>query len=208
MGAPAITVARLIAVGVHPTQARTFAPLLESALPRWGVDTRKRQAAFLAQAIHESAGFARLEENLWYTTPERIRAVWPTRVMPEQAPQLVRNPKGLANRVYAGRLGNGDESSGDGFRYRGRGIFQLTGRLNYRAAEAALRMPYEANPDIVAHDVDAVLTECWFWSENRCNGLADSGDHGGMCKAINGPALAGLRERTALYRACFEALAA
>ncbi len=197
----------LIAAGVAPTQAAEFAPLLNRALPLWGIDTRRRQAAFLSQAIHESASFTRLEENLRYTSAERILAMWPRRFRNlDEARQFTGKPEALANRVYADRLGNGAEWTGEGWLYRGRGIIQLTGRANYRAAGVALKMPYEAQPDLVAEPADAVLTACWFWSDHRCNMLADAGDHAGMCRAINGPALAGLRERTALYRHCYEAL--
>lgn len=203
-----ISTARLVACDVQPTQARLFAPILDGAMTRFGIDTHRRQAAFLAQAIHESQAFQRLEENLFYSSAQRIRDVWPTRFRSvDEAVGFSRNPHGLANRVYANRLGNGDESSGDGWRFRGRGVIQLTGRANYRMAGLALKMPYEQQPELVGKPVDAVLTACWFWVSNRCNELADLGDHSGMCRAINGPALAGLQARTHLYRVCFEALA-
>lgn len=195
-----ITVEFLVACGVHPTQSRTFAPLLETYLTEWGIDTANRVAAFLANAMHESDNFVHLEENLWYTTPAQIRRTFPSRVPDfSTALSLVRNPKALANRVYSKRLGNGDEASGDGFRFRGRGIFMLTGRNNYRNAGAALQLPLEAEPQLVALSPYAVQTAVWFWSVRGCSDYADSEDHRGLAKLINGPAMAGLYRRVSLY---------
>jgi putative chitinase len=170
-----VTLDRLIEAGVHPTQARNFLEPLQEAAHQFGIDTPARFSAFLAQAMHESAGLTRLEEGLSYRTPERIMAVWPSRFPTiADAMPMVRNPRGLANRVYAGRMGNGDEASGDGWRFRGRGIFQLTGRDNYRRAGIACGRPYESAPDVVADPRDACLTAGWFWSVNDLNMLADA----------------------------------
>ena len=137
-----------------------------------------------------------LEENLFYTTPERIRAMWPTRV-PDlaTAAQLIRKPQALANRVYANRNGNGDEASGDGWKYRGRGLLQLTGRANYMAAEAALDQPYKAQPDLVTQPLHAAMTAAWFFVAANGLALADASNIEALTRAINGPALAGLADR-------------
>lgn len=191
-----LTLATLIAAGIAPTQARAFAQPLASACSHFGIDTPVRQAAFVAQCAHESGGFAHLEESLYYTTPERIRAIWPSRVHSlEEASHLIRNPQALANRVYANRNGNGDESSGDGWRYRGRGLIQLTGRANYLAAESAINEPYKGAPDLVAQPPHAAMTAAWFFAAGGCLPLADASNTEAITRVINGPAMAGLADR-------------
>ena len=191
-----LTVATLIAAGIAPTQARSFAEPLAQACGHFGIDTPVRQAAFVAQCAHESAGFTHLEESLFYTTPERIRVMWPGRVPSLfEAAKLTRSPEALANRVYSNRNGNGDESSGDGWRYRGRGLIQLTGRANYLAAEAAIGEPYKAQPDLVAEPRHAAMTAAWYFAAAGCLPLADASDTEAITRKINGPALAGLSDR-------------
>jgi len=203
-----MTVDELIACGVSPTAARAFAQPMTAACERFGISTPRRKAAFLAQAMHESAKFSVLEENLHYSTPERVRAVFPSRVLSlDAARPLVRNPQALANRVYSDRLGNGSEASGDGWRYRGRGIFQLTGRANYAAAEQALDSPYIAQPELVAQPLHAALTAGWFWDRGRLNAPAEDGDIDAITRAINGRAMLGRRERAELYLAALDVLA-
>lgn len=191
-----IDVARLVAAGVAPTQARIFADPLKAACALWGIDTPARIAAFLAQAMHESARLTKLEESLYYTTPERIRAVFP-RTVPslELAQRLIRNPERLANLAYAGKNGNGDVNSGDGWVYRGRGIFQLTGRANYTAAQVACNRPYVAEPWRVAEPSDACLTAAHYWHTHSLNVLADTMQVDAITRAINGPAMVAAAER-------------
>lgn len=185
-----ITTASLVAAGIAPTQARTFAEPLAAACARFAIHTPARIAAFIGQCAMESAGFTRLEENLNYTTPERIRAVFPSRVKSlADAARLTRNPKGLANVVYAGRLGNGDEASGDGWRYRGRGLIQLTGRDNYVDAADGLALQLVTNPERVAEPPAACMTAAWFWHSRKLNILADSAQWDAITRAVNGPAM-------------------
>lgn len=192
--------AQLIAAGIAPTQARQFAEPLERAFALFHIDTPARRAAFVAQAAHESTGFTRLEEDLFYRRPDRILKMWPRRFAgPGEAAEFTRQPQKLANRVYANRLGNGDESSGDGWKYRGRGLFQLTGRANYMAAGDALSHPYKDHPELVAQPQDAAMTAAWFWTTKGLNALADSAQIDAITKAINGPAMAGADERRSLY---------
>lgn len=191
-----LTVATLIAAGLPPTQARDFAEPLFTACQKFNINTPVRVAAFIAQCAHESANFSRLEENLFYTTPERIRQIWPTRVASlGDAARLVRSPQALANRVYAARNGNGSEASGEGWRYRGRGLIQLTGRANYAAAAEALGAPLLEQPELVARPAYAALTAAWFFAAAGCNALADASNIEAITRAINGPALAGLADR-------------
>jgi putative chitinase len=191
-----VTLTQLIAAGVPPTAARVFLEPLNATFDRFGISTPERQAAFLAQALHESSDFSELEENLYYTSPARVLAVFPSRVPNlDIALLLVRNPEALANRVYADRLGNGDEASGDGWRYRGRGIFQLTGKENYLRAMLSLDRDYLLHPELVAQPEDAALTAGWYWDSNELNAWADLKQIDRITKAINGPAMLGARER-------------
>ncbi len=195
----------LIAAGVPRSAAERIAPWLQPAALRFGLGTNARLCAFLGQAHLESGAFRRLEENLLYTTAERIRAVWPSRFASVAAAQpFVRQPERLANHVYAGRLGNGPAASGDGWRFRGRGLKQLTGRANYARAAMGVGRPYLHTPDRVAEPEDAVLTAAWFWQAAGCNAMADRGDIDAITRAINGPAMLAAAERRALtarYRA-------
>ena len=202
-----ITIPLLIACGINPTQAKAFAQHLDDACRRFGITTENRVTGFLSQAMHESTNFTRMEENLYYSTPERIRQVFPSRVKSmAEANALARNPQALANRVYADRLGNGNEASGDGWLYRGRGIFQLTGKANYLAATSDLDVDYVSKPELVAVPEHACMTAANFWADNGCNELADHGDIGGVTARINGTARLGLSERTHLYAQVMEAI--
>lgn len=187
----AVTVASLIAAGIAPTQARIFAEPLAVACQRFAIVTPARLAAFIAQCRVESADFTRLEEDLRYRKPERLRAVFPSRVRDlEDAADLIRRgPKAIANRVYAGKLGNGDEASGMGWAYRGRGIKMLTGRANYADAAEALNYNYLDFPDLVATPLHACLTAAWFFHSVKGNLLADSWQISAITRAVNGPGM-------------------
>jgi putative chitinase len=183
-----ITVATLIAAGIAPTQARIFAEPLQAACVLYGIDTPARVGALVAQCRVEADDFRDLEENLFYTKPERIRQIWPTRVASlADAARLTRNPKALANVVYANRLGNGDEASGDGWKYRGGGLIHLTGLTNYTLAAKAIRKPYVEQPDLVRQPIDACLTAAWYWHTNGLNRLADVNLIDDITRAVNGP---------------------
>lgn len=191
-----------------------WAPALSAAMARYEIDGPDRIAGFLAQTGHESGQFNRLVENLNYTTPQRLMRVWPKR-FPTEASALpyVRNEPALANFVYARRLGNGDAASGDGFRYRGRGLIQITGRSNYAACGTALGLDLLAEPDRLLDPANAALSAAWFWSSHGLNALADDRtgdddleDFTAITRAING-GTQGLQERFALYQAVSAELA-
>jgi putative chitinase len=185
-----LTLDGLVSAGLPPTQARLFLEPLRAACARFDITTPARLGAFIGQCRVESADFTVLEENLWYTTPERLLRVFPSRVRSlEQAVTLTRNPQRLANLVYAGRLGNGDVDSGDGWRFRGRGLKQLTGRDNYADAGVALGRPYTTLPDLVSAPTDAALTAAWYWHSTKCNLLADAWNIDAITRAVNGPAM-------------------
>lgn len=198
---------KLVACGLAPTQARVFLNPLREFCSRFDIHTPVRQAAFISQCAHESLNFTALEESLFYRRPERIREMWPTRVTSlAEAAKLCKNPKGLANTVYANRLGNGAPETGDGWKYRGRGILQLTGRSNYRDAAEALGQDYVSHPDLVANPADAVLVSAWFWHTNKLNILADASNIDAITRAVNGPAMAGKADRRQRFADCMEAL--
>lgn len=147
---------------------------LNDAMARFEIDTPDRAAAFLAQLAHESAETTRLTEGLSYSRPERLCAVWPKRFPTTSAAlPYVKNPEKLANFVYANRGGNGDAASGDGYRYRGRGLFQLTFKDNYRLAGDALNIALVDTPDLVATPPVAALTAAHYWQRLGLNALAD-----------------------------------
>jgi len=186
----------------------TWALALAPAMQACEINTLDRICAFLAQTGHESGSFNHLTENLNYSTAKRICAVWPKRFPTEaDAAPCVRNPQRLANVVYANRLGNGTASSGDGHRYRGRGIIQLTGRSNYDAAGKALGLPLVTNPDLLLQAPDAARCAAWFWQSRGLNALADDRtsdddleDFKEITRRINGGTV-GLQERLALFNA-------
>lgn len=158
-----------------------------AALARHGIAGHAlRLHHFLAQVGHESAGLSRLEENLCYTAA-RICAVWPARFADAGAAEpLAGNSQALANAVYGGRMGNGDAASGDGWRFRGRGYIQLTGRAAYRAAGRHAGLDLETFPELAATPEHALAAACGFWSWRGLNGLCDRDDLVALSRRING----------------------
>lgn len=206
-----VTLSSLIACGIGPTQARAFEASINIAMEAYQINTPLRQAAFIAQCNHESTAFTALEENLYYKTSARIAFIFATfKRSTNAAKPYVRNPKGLANRVYADRMGNGDEASGDGWAFRGRGLIHLTGRKNHRLAGEGTGRPYESQPWLVAVVEDACLSSAWFWSTNNCNALADTcatdADNIDDVTARINPAMAGKDARRRLFAQARQAL--
>jgi putative chitinase len=176
---------------------------LSSVLPEYEIDSSQRVAAFIAQCTHESGGFKRLKENLNYKW-ESLRKVFP-KYFPtdELAQEYAHKQEQIANRVYGGRMGNGDESSGDGFRYCGRGLIQLTGKNNYTKFAESIGMAVEEVPALLETFEGAVKSACWFWKTNNLNQYADSGDILTMTKRINGGTI-GLEDRIKHYNHALE----
>jgi putative chitinase len=167
---------------------------LNETFTRFDISNPARQAAFIGQASHESGNFKTLNENLNYRA-ETLMRVWPKRFPTlEFAKQYEKNPKKIANSVYSNRMGNRDEASGDGFRFRGRGLFQLTGHSNYFHAGKALGEDFVMNPDLVATPRYATLTAAFFWQTHKLNDYADARDYVTMTKKINGGTI-GLQDR-------------
>jgi putative chitinase len=175
-----------------------WAEALNKILPDYGIDTPQRVAAFIAQAAHESGNFTALHENLNYRAVT-LRKVFP-KYFPtdEMAAQYAQQPEKIANRVYANRMGNGPEESGDGFRYCGRGLIQLTGQQNYQNFADSIETPLEQIPDFLQTFEGAVQSACWFWENNNLNQYADTDDILTMTKRINGGTI-GLEDRKRHY---------
>ena len=169
-----ITPTLLARLGATSSDAAKFADPLTAVLNLHGIDTPKRAAAFLGQCAVESANFSRLKEDLYYTTMDRLVAVYGRRVSGRS--DLLRNPRGLANVVYANRLGNGDEASGDGWKYIGRGIIMNTGKHNYMKAEEATGRQFVAKPELLEQPSDAALAAAVFWRDNHINRFAGAWD--------------------------------
>lgn len=190
-----LTLPQLIAAGITPTVARAFLPHLVEAFARYDISTPRRMAAFIGQCSHESSGFTRLEENLYYTDPARVAAMFSALREIETAKRYLRNPKALATVAYASRNGNGGPETGDGWTYRGRGLIQLTGRGNYRKAEAGTGLPCEERPYLVAEPSWAARTSAWYWHTNGLNDAADAWRLDAVTRGINGKAMAGQADR-------------
>lgn len=158
---------------------------LNAAMRRYGIDAPARQAAFLAQIGHESGSLRYVIENLNYSA-EALRRVWPSRFDSVAAVAYERRPEAIANRVYADRMGNGPESSGDGWRYRGRGLIQITGKDNYRQCGLALGVDLLAQPELLQQNEYAALSAAWYWSSRQLNLLADTGAFDAITLRING----------------------
>jgi putative chitinase len=185
-----ITVAQLVAAGVSSKQASLFAAPLSAACERFDIGTAARVGAFLGQCRVESANFTKLSEGLWWNDAGPLMRCFPSRVSSlQQAFPLLHNDVAFANYVYSGKNGNGDVASGDGYRFHGRGLIQLTGRANYAAAAAALDRPYLEKPELVAQPADACLTAAWFFAEHGGNALADAGDFDAITRMVNGKAM-------------------
>ena len=179
---------------------------LPAAMAKYEINTVNRLAAFLAQTAHESAMFSAHLENLNYSA-KGLRSVFgkyfPTDAL---ANAYARNPQKIANRVYANRMGNGDEKSGDGWKFRGRGWLQITGHDNVAAFAKSLDMKIDEAVAYLETAEGGFMGAGWFWSTNKLNSFADKGDIVTVSKRINGGTL-GLEERKSLYAAAQRALA-
>lgn len=174
---------------------------LNEILPEYGIDTPQRVAAFIAQCAHESGGFRALKENLNYRA-ETLRKIFPkyfpTDDLAKAYAAMPNKQEAIANRVYASRMGNGDEHSGDGFRFCGRGLIQLTGRDNYTFFAGSLDIPVEEAAEYLQTFEGAVQSACWFWETNNLNQWADKDDILTLTKRINGGTI-GLEDRKKHY---------
>ena len=171
-----------------------FAAPLTTTFAEFDISTPERQAAFLAQVVHESGSFRQVRENLNYSAEGLLR-VFPKYFNQQEAIEYARNPERIANRVYANRMGNGPESSGDGWRYRGRGLIQITGRSNY--VDCLAFFPYQT-VDWLETPAGAARSAGWFWMKRGLNTFADARDIATISRRVNGGTI-GLEHRIELY---------
>ena len=188
-----------------PAMADKWLIPLQFTCAKFDINTPERIAGFLAQIGHESGGFRFTSENLNYRA-DALTRVWPTRFPPGIAESYAMQPEKIANRAYADRMGNGDEASGDGWKYRGRGLIQLTGKDNYASFSMDADNEALVNPDLVAEPELAALSAGWFWKKNGLNALADNRDIVGMTRRING-GTNGLDDRQMRYSRLISVLA-
>jgi putative chitinase len=174
---------------------------LEQLFPDYEINTPQRMAAFIAQCAHESGGFMVLTENLnyrWQSLRKIFPKYFPTDELAQDYASRPNKQEAIANRIYASRMGNGPEESGDGFRYRGRGLIQLTGRSNYTWFAASLEITPEEATEYLMTFEGAAQSACWFWETNKLNQWADKGDILTLTKRINGGTI-GLDDRIKHY---------
>jgi putative chitinase len=213
---------QLTAAGLKREVAERWLPHVQAAMARFGIASVRQVAGWLAQTAHESGNYTLLSENLNYSA-DGMAAIWPNRfaVLGEDkkpvktkegknspnkfALALHRKPEMIANVVYASRMGNGPIESGEGWKYRGRGLKQLTGKDNYTRCGQALGLDLVAQPDLLLEPEGAALSAAWFWSVNKCGPLADADDFVALTKKINGGTI-GLADRERRYRAVLAGL--
>ena len=180
---------------------------LSQLLPDYEINTPQRIAAFVAQCAHESGGFIFLTENLNYKAESLMKLFSKYFKDMPTAKAYERKPEKIANRIYADRMGNGNEASGDGWKYRGRGLIQLTGKTNYTWFAASLEISPEEAAEYTQTFEGAAQSACWFWETNKINAFADKGDIVGMTKRINGGTI-GLEDRKKHYEHALHVLGA
>jgi putative chitinase len=213
----------IVAAGVKQATAEKWADAVANACAEFSISTPQRIAGFLSQCAHESGGFERLQDNLNYSA-DGMAGIWPRRFAvlgPDGKPvkkngknqpnkfalALHRKPEMIANVVYSNRMGNGPTESGEGWKYRGRGLKQLTGKDNHRACSAGLGVDLVSNPDLLLEPVYAARSAAWFWSTNKCNAFADAEDIEGLTRKING-GLIGIDDRKKRYASAMQSMQA
>jgi predicted chitinase len=205
-GIPGLSAA-LSTVAPHLDTSRWVSPL-SAAFTKYLMTSNKRMAAAVGQFLVEAgSSFQELVENLYYTTASRLVQVFPHEFPTEaDAQPYLRNPEALANRVYANKLGNGDEASGDGYRFCGRGLIQLTGRNEYTQFGATVGMTAEQASQYLETPAGAAMSGCWYLSANGCLPLADAWNISEITRLVNGSAMEGNTQRIAYSNAMLQAL--
>ena len=192
--------AQLLALGI---EGKWLEPLQET-FEKYQINTPKRQACFIGQCMHESGGFKFLKENLNYSA-KALMATWPSRFPDmDMAEKYERQPEKIANKVYSGRMGNTED--GDGAKFIGRGLIQLTGKDNYKAFGEAIGEDLVSNPQLVEQPRYAALSAGWFWNKRGLNALADAMDITTLTVRINGGKI-GIDDRIAKINKALDILA-
>lgn len=194
-----MTAEQLIALGIDPK----WLEWLNFTCRKYEIVTNIRKAHFVAQLSHESNWFRNLEENLNYSA-NGLMSIWGSR-FPDLAiaQQYARNPQKIANKVYGGRMGNTEE--GDGWKFHGRGLIQLTGRENYKRCGDAIGIDLTASPELLLTEKYACLSAGWYWNKKGLNELADANDYEGITKRING-GMTGAMDRVYKTKKVYEVL--
>ena len=194
---------QLAQLGINPD----WLPWLQKTFDRYSINNTVRQAAFLGQCMHESNNFKILQENLHYSA-NGLKTVWGSRFPTDEiANKYANHPDMIANKVYANRMGNGDEESGEGWLYRGRGIIQCTGKDLYKTLSDVLNINLITDPDLLMQMPYASMSAGWFWNKKGLNALADAKDYKEMTRRING-GFNGLDDRIAKINKAMELLTA
>jgi putative chitinase len=202
-----LTVSQLKQMVPGITHADHWIEAFDQLLPDYEINTPKRIAAFIAQCAHESGGFKFLKENLNYKAESLMKTFPKYFSDKDTANAYAKQPVKIANRVYASRMGNGDEASGDGYKYCGRGLIQLTGKTNYDWFAASLEISATEASEYLETFEGAAQSACWFWESNNLNVEADAGDIKKMTKKINGGYI-GLDDRIKHYEHALHILGA
>lgn len=208
---------------VKVKEPEKWLPFIRETCEKYQINTKNRIASFLAQTAHESGGYTMLEENLNYSDAT-MAAVWPNRFAvidpatkkPKKdekgknipnafAKALHRKPEAIANAVYSNRMGNGTIESGDGWKHRGMGLKQLTGKDNHKRCGDALGVDFVTSPELLLEPKWAAMSAGWFWSANKLDLFADNDDIKGQTIKINGGTI-GLADREARYKACLASM--
>ena len=189
----------LTKLGVSEANAEKFHGALDAAMEEFSINNDQRKAMFLAQVMHESGKLTAVTENLNYKAAS-LDAVFPKyfKNAGRDANEYEHQPEKIANVVYSSRMGNGDEDSGDGYKFRGRGLIQLTGKSNYQACSEGLGQDLVDDPSYLETPEGACRSAAWFWDKNSLNDSADAGDILTNTKKINGGTI-GLDDRTHHY---------
>ena len=182
--------------------AGVFVPVLNTAMNRYQIVGSKRVAAFIAQVGHESGQLTRLVENLNYSA-DVLRKTWPSRFDVDLASAVARKPAQIANIAYSNRMGN--TATGDGWKYRGRGLIHITGKNNYRECGEALGLDLIAHPELLEKPQHACMSAAWFWATNGLNTLADAGTFEAITQGVNG-GQNGAADRQTLYAKALKVL--
>lgn len=190
--------------GKSNSEIDSYVEPLNKACALANINTKQRLAAFLAQVIVESGSFHSVSENLNYSATGLV-ATWPKRFTAQTSPAYARQPEKIANHVYANRYGNGDEASGDGWRYRGRGLIQVTFHDNYAAFAAWKKITLDEAIVYAQTPEGAAVSAAWFWDSHHLNAIADTGNIDAVSKAVNG-GTNGLAERNKYYHTALTVL--
>jgi len=188
------------AVSINLPVAAIWVDALNKVLVKYDINTNLRISHFLAQVCHECGKFSVLEENLNYKA-ESLVSVFPKYFTNTNAPSYAHNKIAIGNRVYANRMGNGNEASGDGYKYRGRGCIQITGKSQYDLCGTGIGLNLLKSPDLLTTPINALMSAGWFWDKHNLNVLADKDDINSITKVING-GLNGIDDRTSLLNNC------